>query len=600
MPEDAVIAYADGARALEEGRLQQARDRLSHAVLAAPGFALAHIALADAFNALGLRDLALSQARRGLQSTTRGDATTERLVRARLLELSRDHLAASREWRALVQTQPASIPWRLRLAEALELADRPGDARRTLDTLDPRTLSPFWHHAWLLTDARVHLLDNRNESARASFARSIDVARTHGLKDEAAASMLSLAMLHYRLGDLPAARREARRAEAGFAGTENRRQLFQARQARIGMDIVDGAEVPWRDVDALQRLAAASGNVYAQGQAAMVEGNCHMARGNGANAVEAWTRAVALFERIGDRRGRQSSQTQLVTVLRGQGRFEQANAVVAALAADRDGSAIDASRFDIDAAMTHAANGAWAQADAAYTRALAQPGADDNAWVGVIFCERGWVRAARGLKADARGDFDRCLSRAAATADDATDWQRAQELRARTGQLWLDAPGLPDAVRAQRVRLLLADINATTGNAFVEVRVGALPLLIAHLPADEASRVVATVRNDPHMRGWAYAAAYAAAAHCQVDAAPTRDAACHQARALNAADWRLRTWLDVLEAHRNRAPSAREAARERVARRGDAVLARMTARLSASPATARTAPSRSVRSTPAG
>ncbi len=115
---EAMRLYAEGLDRLRRGDAPAARDLLTRAAEAEPGFALSHAALSDAWSALGYDRRAEEEAARAVEHTE-GLANEERLqIQARLAESRKKWDEAIGLYQSLWKDYPDDLEYGLRLAQA--------------------------------------------------------------------------------------------------------------------------------------------------------------------------------------------------------------------------------------------------------------------------------------------------------------------------------------------------------------------------------------------------------------------------------------------------------------------------------------------------
>jgi eukaryotic-like serine/threonine-protein kinase len=198
--EKAARLYAEGREKLWNFDLVSARNLLSEAVKAAPGYPLAHSALADALWHSGYEAKARVEARRAVDLS--GDLSQEQrlLVEGTYRKTIADWPKAVKAYQELFHMYPDSIDYGLLLASAQNYIKH-ADALQTLESLrrlpapmgdDPR-IDMTEASAWINTD-----FNHAQESARRAIAKAsargshILVARTLGILCQQGPSLGSL------------------------------------------------------------------------------------------------------------------------------------------------------------------------------------------------------------------------------------------------------------------------------------------------------------------------------------------------------------------------------------------------------------------------
>jgi eukaryotic-like serine/threonine-protein kinase len=163
--EQAIRLYSEGKAKLWAFDFVGARDALSKAVAADPGFPLAHAALSDAWDHLGYLSRATSEAHRALDLSRHLSREEQLLIAGQYQRTTEDWPKAVDTYRSLFALRPDSLDYGLRLAAA-ELHVSPSDALHTLETL--RSLP-----APASDDPRIDLIE-----ASAQIGRDLTAAQT--------------------------------------------------------------------------------------------------------------------------------------------------------------------------------------------------------------------------------------------------------------------------------------------------------------------------------------------------------------------------------------------------------------------------------------
>jgi DNA-binding winged helix-turn-helix (wHTH) protein/tetratricopeptide (TPR) repeat protein len=127
--------YAEGRAKQWNFDFSAARDLLIKAVAADPTNAKAHLALANAWSALGYTTTAQEEAKQALDLSSRLSREDQLSIEGRYRELSRDWPKATEIYRALTQFFPDSLEYGLRLAAVLSQASNEQESLLALGAL---------------------------------------------------------------------------------------------------------------------------------------------------------------------------------------------------------------------------------------------------------------------------------------------------------------------------------------------------------------------------------------------------------------------------------------------------------------------------------
>jgi DNA-binding winged helix-turn-helix (wHTH) protein/tetratricopeptide (TPR) repeat protein len=133
--QQAARLYAEGRAKLWDFDFLAARDLLLKAVAADPGNAGAHLALADAWSALGYGATAQEQAKRALDLSAKLSREEQLSTEGRYRELTRDWPKAIEIYRALTQFFPDNLEYGLRLATVFSKAGKSQESLQTIEVL---------------------------------------------------------------------------------------------------------------------------------------------------------------------------------------------------------------------------------------------------------------------------------------------------------------------------------------------------------------------------------------------------------------------------------------------------------------------------------
>lgn len=322
---EAARLYAEGLSALRDYEAALAVERLQQVVEREPGFALAHSALAAAYQALFLAERAKKAARRAFE-LSEGLSPEERwLVQARHHEAQADWVPAIEAYRELVKLCPDSVEYGTALASAQVSAGKPREALATIEALR-RLPAP------LSDDARIDLVNASATSLTADFEASrkhaglaVEKACHAGQWVLAASALISESFAIRNLGNPVQAVGLAAEAgqlflKAGDRGGAIRAMLGEAIALVDLMRLRDAERVT---AEALQLLQDYRGSLL-EGEARGIAGWLHCHLGD-LDAAQRLTReALTIYQRLEMPAEQSYCGIQGAVVLRHQGVLEEA------------------------------------------------------------------------------------------------------------------------------------------------------------------------------------------------------------------------------------------------------------------------------------
>ena len=360
--------------ALEQYDAARARHELLETIAQAPGYAPAHMLLAQAWAALGYHDKAVAAAEQAMRFAGNLPPEQRLQVEATLAGARADYPRAAATWASLAARRPASREYRLQLIEADLAASAEPAAQAALAELerlprapeDPRTELAAAHLARERSDAQG---DAGHARAALESARRRD---SPGLVADAEAELghaesllgqyreadatLGDAIRDYRAVRNPRGEAAARRALALALGSQNRNQesreqYQQALALEQSIGDLGGAALVYRDMCQMMWLAGDR-----DGAQAAAQGGLKLARETGDLGTQSWTlRALAtiasddaasdevlseyrevlvLNERAGDAGGHVWSLAALADIERQRGELDAARAACAQASAE--------------------------------------------------------------------------------------------------------------------------------------------------------------------------------------------------------------------------------------------------------------------------
>jgi eukaryotic-like serine/threonine-protein kinase len=214
--QNAARLYSEGLEKQRVFDALAARDLFQQAIVAEPGYALSHSALATAWAALGYDETARSESKRAFELSSNLPRADRLLVEARYREMSKAWGKAIDIYRALFEFFPDSLDYGLALVDAQVNQGRGSDAMQTLDVL--QKLPPP-----LKDDPRIDLADARAAESLGDFKR--DLASTMRAAQKARAVGASLLLAQARV-DQAWALANMGRAEEARAAADEAEQIF--------------------------------------------------------------------------------------------------------------------------------------------------------------------------------------------------------------------------------------------------------------------------------------------------------------------------------------------------------------------------------------
>lgn len=324
--EQAIRLYSEGNAKLWDFDFVGAREDLTRAVAADPQFPLAHIALSDAWDHLGYRFRAASEARRALDLSQHLSREEQLLIAGQYQRTVRNSPKAVEAYRSLFALRPDSLDYGLRLAAA-QLQISHSDALQTLQTL--RTLpSPA------NDDPRIDLIE-ASAQVDQDFVAAQAAAKRAVVKGKAQGSPLIVAraygILCQQAGSIGASLEEAvgycEAARQSYASGGDYNNEARTLNDLAGIYFLQGdllrAEKMWRDaakefrqVSDLEGLAATSNNL---GDVFLLQGDLGPAK----QLIEA---SVPSYRAIEDKAGMALALTDIAEIARLQGNLETSRA----------------------------------------------------------------------------------------------------------------------------------------------------------------------------------------------------------------------------------------------------------------------------------
>ena len=335
--------YTLGLERLRAWDAAAARGHLERAIAAEPGYALAHLRLAEAWQLLGFEGEARDATRRAFELRDPLPRADQLFVEARYRASSYEWTAAADIYRALVTVYPDRLDFGLRLAEMQVAAGDGEGALATVEELrrrhsgsaaDPRLDLAESDAAWVASDWDRYLEAARRATGR---AEELDLDGV-----EAKSRCYEGWGLRYR-GELDGALAAGEVCRGLWAGLGNHGGEADALNflATVHLDRgeIERASERYREAaERYERMGDLGGVAVAYSNL----GNALYDRGDLDAAGELYTDALALYRRVGRREGESATGTALgnVALARGElaaarGHYEEALTAARAVGSKR-------------------------------------------------------------------------------------------------------------------------------------------------------------------------------------------------------------------------------------------------------------------------
>jgi eukaryotic-like serine/threonine-protein kinase len=317
--QEAVRFYTEGQERLWAFDYGNARDLLSKAVAADPGYPLAHAALADAWSHLGYASKARAEIERARALSAHLGPEDRLLIDGQYYATIQDRSRAIDAYRQLSTQFPDNLDYGLRLADEQRWVN-PEDALHTLAVLrhlplpsgdDPR-IDYIEARAWINKDvvkaraaARRAVEKGTAQGSRLLVARAYGVLCGIGGEDSTAQTCDKARKSYMAVGD----RDNAARATNDFATFYYQQGDLDSSEAMLQ----DAIKV-FRQVGDLEGITTVSGNL----------GEMLLARGNLTDAARALSDAIPGYKEMGDKDGVALTLADLAEVARRRGDLKKA------------------------------------------------------------------------------------------------------------------------------------------------------------------------------------------------------------------------------------------------------------------------------------
>ena len=306
LPKDSEVVrlYAEGLGKLRRFETVAARDLLLEAVAREPHQPLAHLALAEAWKALGHDARSADAARRANRQRTELSRELQLWIEASYLATLRRRDGAIDLYDALWLFVPENLEYGLRLARTQNAASRPADALETVERIRRRAGTAHRDpRLELITAEATRLLGDHDRSLAAS-ATAIELGEALVAPSVVARGRLYRALALHALGRVPEAITALEQARVAFAAAGDRRSEAGARQHLAGWLTVKG------EFERAEELATASLTTYRDigdrsGEAAALRAIAELKwrTGDPIAAETALRESMEIFREIADRTG---------------------------------------------------------------------------------------------------------------------------------------------------------------------------------------------------------------------------------------------------------------------------------------------------------
>jgi tRNA A-37 threonylcarbamoyl transferase component Bud32/tetratricopeptide (TPR) repeat protein/TolB-like protein len=323
---DARRLYAEGLNAMRAFDATRARDLFEKSIAREPDFALAHIALANAWSILGY-DASAAREASAAASLSKGLREADRIwIEGLRREYTREWAAAIAAYRTLATDYPDEPEYALKLANAQISAGAAKDALETIGNLtrtvaaatdDPRVFLAEADAAESLGDA------TREEKAAAA---AVAAAQRQGSALLVARASINLAWAEHLLGKLPDAKITNERARRLFEEAGDRRGVARALIQLGGLSRetgdLKGAEATLRTAVEISRNL---GNNRQLTQSLNELANVMFRQRRFSAAADTYTDAIAASRELGDQNAEARALGNLASVRYEQGDVTEAN-----------------------------------------------------------------------------------------------------------------------------------------------------------------------------------------------------------------------------------------------------------------------------------
>ncbi|HTB16634.1 MAG TPA: tetratricopeptide repeat protein, partial [Bryobacteraceae bacterium] len=277
--------YAEGLNDLRAYDLLNARDLLQRAVAADPKFALAHQALAEAWDKLGYDNNAKQEASRALDLSGNLPSAKQRAIEGEYRQLAAEWDRAIDIYRSLWTIYPDEREYALELAATQTAGGKPKDALATLDKV--RSASP-----------------EAERDPRFDFQEAVAAASLADLKREQAAASRSAERATQQGARLLASQAYWQQCSALLGLGDQKGAEASCQRANTGSDISGGQQVKARSLTVLASILESDGR--------------------GSEAMELRQEALGIARKIGSRKDIIGALSNLANLQSAQGQVEEA------------------------------------------------------------------------------------------------------------------------------------------------------------------------------------------------------------------------------------------------------------------------------------
>lgn len=350
-----------------------ARDLLQKAAAVQPSFALAHSALAEAWNNLGYKTKGAEEARKAFDLSSNLPREQRLWIEARYREATHDWDRAIEIYRSLFSFFPDNIEYGLHLASAQTSAGKGKEALNTAAALRalPAPANEDARIALAEAEAAYSVGDYKHDASAA--ANAAEKAKSLGARLVMADARYEQSWAELNLGELPKARADAEEAQRIYAAAGDRHGIAKAVSAVATVLLTEGdlAGAQARYETAL-KTARETGNQYGESVALNQLAIILNKKGELEKAKELYEQVRAIDHAIGDKNNEARALNNIADVLNDQGELaksikmhKQALAIV-----EETGNRASAALYQVNIATTLVKVGDLSNAKRMYEQVL--------------------------------------------------------------------------------------------------------------------------------------------------------------------------------------------------------------------------------------
>ena len=312
--------YAEGLAKLRVNDAVSARDLLRQAVDADPNHALAHSALAAAWNLLGYDEQARLSAKSAYQLSTSLGREDKLLIEARYREASKEWDNAAEDYRTLFGFFPDNLEYGLMLSRLQVRGGKGKEALATIDSL--RRL-----HSGSENDPRIDLAASTAWAAQGEFKQSASFAGAAVQKARSLGTKLLLARALYQQG---AALEHSSDFDTAMSAVDEARKIYESVGDRYGLAstievtalvLSDRGDYPGALAKFKEELevAHAVGNRKAEASALNNMALVLSQQGHSDEALMMYRNALSVFREVSDKSNSAQTLINIAGIMMGDG-----------------------------------------------------------------------------------------------------------------------------------------------------------------------------------------------------------------------------------------------------------------------------------------